>query len=96
MLTKFPSGMVAVVSDSYNIWNACEHLWGEELRDLVIKRGESGGVLVVRPDSGIPQEVVVKVCTAKYTENFFFILKVFGDVIFQDKKKEMLIYMYDL
>ena len=24
MLTQFPTGLMACVSDSYNIWNACE------------------------------------------------------------------------
>ena len=63
MLTQFPDGLVACVSDSYNIWNACEKLWGEELKDLVVKRGtkKQGNVLVVRPDSGDPPQVVVKV-----------------------------------
>src|SRR5438445_9840103 len=32
MLTQFPQGLVAVVSDSYNVYEACEKLWGEELR----------------------------------------------------------------
>uniref|UniRef100_A0A5K3EXP4 Nicotinamide phosphoribosyltransferase n=2 Tax=Mesocestoides corti TaxID=53468 RepID=A0A5K3EXP4_MESCO len=58
LLEKFPTGVVACVSDSYNIWNACEHIWGEELRDLVINRD---GTLVIRPDSGNPEKVVVKV-----------------------------------
>lgn len=58
MLTQFPSGLVAVVSDSYNIYEACEHLWGEMLKDKVLARD---GVLVVRPDSGNPREVVLKV-----------------------------------
>lgn len=61
MLEKFPTGMVSCVSDSYNIWNACEKYWGEDLHDLVVKRGKSNGRLVVRPDSGKPSEVVVKV-----------------------------------
>ncbi|XP_033744427.1 nicotinamide phosphoribosyltransferase-like [Pecten maximus] len=61
MLTKFPNGPMACVSDSYDIWNACEKVWGEELKDEIIERGKSGGVLVVRPDSGVPEEVVVKV-----------------------------------
>ncbi|BFZ10793.1 hypothetical protein BsWGS_13832 [Bradybaena similaris] len=60
MLLKFPSGGVACVSDSYNIYNACEKLWGEELKDEVMSRGDSG-TLVIRPDSGDPKEVVVKV-----------------------------------
>jgi nicotinamide phosphoribosyltransferase len=58
MLTQFPAGLVAVVSDSYNVYEACEKLWGEALRDKVLKRQ---GTLVVRPDSGKPREVVLKV-----------------------------------
>lgn len=60
MLKQFakPGSLVAVVSDSYDIFNAVENLWGGELRDQVI---ESGATLVVRPDSGDPVEVVTKV-----------------------------------
>ncbi len=58
MLTQFPQGIVAVVSDSYNVYNACEKLWGEVLHDQVLARE---GTLVVRPDSGNPREVVLKV-----------------------------------
>ncbi len=58
MLTQFPEGLVAVVSDSYNVYEACEKLWGEMLRQKVLNRN---GILVVRPDSGNPKEVVLKV-----------------------------------
>ena len=58
MLTQFPDGLVACVSDSYDIWNACGKLWGERLKSLVEQRK---GTLVVRPDSGDPPTVVVKV-----------------------------------
>ncbi len=58
MLTQFPNGLVAVVSDSYNVYDACEKLWGEMLHDKVLKRE---GTLVIRPDSGNPREVVLKV-----------------------------------
>ena len=53
MLTQFggPGKLVAVVSDSYDIWNAIDHIWGEELKDQVMT---FGGTLVVRPDSGDP------------------------------------------
>ncbi|XP_030829364.1 nicotinamide phosphoribosyltransferase-like [Strongylocentrotus purpuratus] len=63
MLDQFPTGLVAVVSDSFDIYNACEKVWGEELREQVIQRGESGSILVIRPDSGEPSEVVMKVLT---------------------------------
>jgi nicotinamide phosphoribosyltransferase len=58
MLMQFPEGLVAVVSDSYNVYEACEKLWGEALREKVEQRA---GTLVVRPDSGKPREVVLKV-----------------------------------
>ncbi|CAL1534573.1 unnamed protein product [Lymnaea stagnalis] len=60
MLDKFPTGLVAVVSDSYDIWNACEKIWGTELKEAIIARGDKGA-LVIRPDSGDPPEIVVKV-----------------------------------
>lgn len=53
-----PGALVAVVSDSYDIYNACEQIWGEQLRDEVIK---SGATVIVRPDSGDPYYVVREV-----------------------------------
>jgi nicotinamide phosphoribosyltransferase len=58
MLQQFPQGLVAVVSDSYNVYEACEKLWGQLLKKKVLERP---GTLVVRPDSGNPREVVLKV-----------------------------------
>lgn len=55
MLKQYPIGLAACVSDSYDIYNACEHLWGEILRDEVLARD---GTLIIRPDSGNPCEVV--------------------------------------
>jgi len=56
MLDSFakPGSIVAVVSDSYDVYNAAEKLWGEELRQQVI---DSGATVVIRPDSGDPVEV---------------------------------------
>ena len=53
-----PGATFAVVSDSYDIFNACDRIWGSELKDLVV---QSGATLVVRPDSGDPAETVLKV-----------------------------------
>lgn len=58
MLQQFPSGLVAVVSDSFDIFHACRNLWGSELKAEVLDRD---GVLVVRPDSGHPPEIVCQV-----------------------------------
>lgn len=52
-----PGALLACVSDSYDIYNACENLWGGELKQEVI---DSGAVVVVRPDSGDPATVVRK------------------------------------
>ena len=52
-----PGAILAVVSDSYDLTNAVENIWGGELRQEVI---DSGAVLVVRPDSGDPTAVVLK------------------------------------
>ncbi|KAL4225833.1 hypothetical protein ACF0H5_013822 [Mactra antiquata] len=60
MLTKFPDGPISCVSDSYNIWETCEKVWGDALKDLVLSRGDNGAV-AIRPDSGDPPEIVVKV-----------------------------------
>ena len=56
IIDTFPDGIVAVVSDSYDIYNACKNIWGVELRDQVLARD---GRLVIRPDSGSPVEAVV-------------------------------------
>jgi nicotinamide phosphoribosyltransferase len=58
MLEAFPNGLVAVVSDSYDVFRACREFWGGSLREHVLNRN---GTLVVRPDSGEPPEVVVQV-----------------------------------
>lgn len=58
MLRSYPKGTVAVVSDQYDIYKACADLWGTLLKQEVLERD---GVLVIRPDSGNPPEVVLKV-----------------------------------
>lgn len=60
MLKNFakPNALVAVVSDSWNIYNAVENIWGETLKQEVI---DSGATVVIRPDSGEPVEVVSRV-----------------------------------
>jgi len=57
MLTQFakPGTLLAVVSDSYDIYRAIDEYWGGTLKDEVIR---SGATLVIRPDSGDPVEVV--------------------------------------
>jgi len=63
MLEQYPEGLVACVSDSFNIWKACEEYWGTKLKDLIKGRisGDKFGRLVVRPDSGDPAETCTKI-----------------------------------
>lgn len=53
----------AVVSDSYNIYNAVSNIWGKELKEQVKK---SGATLVIRPDSGEPRAMVLEVIKRVY------------------------------
>ena len=60
MLTNFAAkegSIVAVVSDSYDLWHAIQHIWGGSLWKKV---RESGCCVVIRPDSGDPATVPVK------------------------------------
>jgi nicotinamide phosphoribosyltransferase len=61
MLDQYPEGLVACVSDSFDIINACKNIWGKKLRDKILARK---GTLVVRPDSGDPKTVVIEVLDA--------------------------------
>lgn len=58
ILKTFPTGIVACVSDSFDIFRACSDYWGTELKDMVLDRD---GVLVIRPDSGDPVFTLLKV-----------------------------------
>ena len=55
MLDQFPTGLVACVSDSYDIIRACRDHWGTTLRDKILSRD---GRLVIRPDSGDPVQTL--------------------------------------
>jgi nicotinamide phosphoribosyltransferase len=57
MLNQFakPGKIVAVVSDSYDIFKAIKELWGGHLKNKII---DSKATIVIRPDSGNPVTVV--------------------------------------
>jgi nicotinamide phosphoribosyltransferase len=61
-----PGAIFAVVSDSYDIYKACEEIWGGTLKQQVI---DSGATLVVRPDSGDPVAVTLR-CIQILDEKF--------------------------
>ncbi|MEM7430519.1 MAG: nicotinate phosphoribosyltransferase [Pseudomonadota bacterium] len=57
MLNQFAGTdkLVAVVSDSYDLFNAIDNLWGSSLKEQVVN---NGGTVVIRPDSGNPADIV--------------------------------------
>eukprot|EP00812_Abedinium_dasypus_P015750 NODE_93_length_2143_cov_318.977969.p1 GENE.NODE_93_length_2143_cov_318.977969~~NODE_93_length_2143_cov_318.977969.p1 ORF type:complete len:527 (+),score=147.79 NODE_93_length_2143_cov_318.977969:43-1623(+) len=74
MLEKYPQGLVACVSDSFDIFRACKDYWGGALKGLIKGRitENSFGRLVVRPDSGDPAETclaVIKILLEQFAED---------------------------
>ncbi len=58
MLDSYPTGLVACVSDSFDIIRACRDYWGGALKDKIISRD---GRLVIRPDSGDPVQTLKQI-----------------------------------
>lgn len=56
MLRANPTGIVSIVSDSYDFRHAVDYIFGEVLRKEILARD---GTLVIRPDSGDPVEEVL-------------------------------------
>lgn len=54
LLDLYPSGIISVVSDTWDLWKVCtEYL--PELREQILARD---GKLVIRPDSGDPVDII--------------------------------------
>lgn len=58
MLDQYPTGLVACVSDSFDIIRACRDYWGTALKEKILSRD---GRLVIRPDSGDPVQTLKQV-----------------------------------
>lgn len=54
ILDTFPSGIVSIVSDSFDLWGVCTDFC-VRLKDKIMGRN---GKLVIRPDSGDPVDIV--------------------------------------
>ena len=62
VLDAYPTGMVACVSDSYNIFRAVKEYWGDKLKAKILSRpAEPGSQLVIRPDSGDPKRTLQEI-----------------------------------
>ena len=73
MLQQFAGAgrVLAVVSDSYDLFHAVDNIWGDTLKQHV---ENCGGTVVIRPDSGDPVQIVVETIQRLmmrfgYTEN---------------------------
>jgi len=68
ILTQYPTGIVSLVSDSYDLWKVCTE-FVTTLKDLILSRD---GKLVIRPDSGDPVDIIcgtIKENTDSYENN---------------------------
>lgn len=54
LLTKFPNGILSLVSDSFDLWRVLTD-YLPKLKDLIMSRN---GKLVIRPDSGNPIDII--------------------------------------
>jgi nicotinamide phosphoribosyltransferase len=61
LLTLYPEGNLAIVSDTWDLWDVAE-FYLPVLRDLIMSRN---GKLVIRPDSGNPADIL---CGLDYEE----------------------------
>jgi len=61
ILDAIPEGYISIVSDSYDLFNMLNNVFGDELKNKIENRP---GCLVVRPDSGDPAQIVLKTLTA--------------------------------
>ena len=58
ILEAYPTGIISVVSDSFDIFRACSQHWGGALKETILNRK---GTLVIRPDSGDPVYTLLRV-----------------------------------
>lgn len=53
LIEENPNGVLSIVSDTWDIYNVVDKIL-PQLKELILKRNERKGVLVIRPDSGDP------------------------------------------
>jgi len=69
LLTEtYPTGIVSVVSDTWDLWTVLTK-YIPALKDVILKRD---GKLVIRPDSGDPEDIICGSKTARYLSPEYF------------------------
>lgn len=54
MLRLYPTGIVSIVADSYNLWNVLVKILPELKKEILARDGK----VVIRPDSGDPHKII--------------------------------------
>lgn len=80
-LERYPSGIISIVSDSYDLYNAVDNIFGKSLKEKITERN---GKVVIRPDSGHPPTVCVRILKSLY-KNFGGIVNDFGYKVLNEK-----------
>jgi len=80
ILDTFPSGIVSIVSDSFDLWEVCT-TFVTKLKDKILSRD---GKLVIRPDSGDPVDIVCGRSIPKF-KNFYEAECYYRGYIFDEK-----------
>jgi len=57
-MDSYPTGILSIVADSYDIVNACLNIFGKKLKDKILERD---GKIVIRPDSDDTIPTLIKV-----------------------------------
>ncbi len=72
MLDTYPSGIVSIVSDTYNLWKTITDYYCGKFKDRIMARD---GKVVVRPDSGDPPKIICGDPSAETEEERFGVVR---------------------
>ena len=86
LLNLYPTGILSVVSDTWNLWDVCTKFL-PELKEEILARD---GKLVIRPDSGDPVDII---CGMNSRSNFIKYNK--KNKIFREYSKGNSKYLYN-
>ena len=76
-----PNTTIALVADSYNVFEFCRMLGTDpEIRQRIIKHTENGGSLVIRPDSGVPLDIICGTKTDATTDKELGVIRILDEV----------------
>lgn len=66
LLHVYPSGFFSYVADTYNLWEVCKDIL-PVLKDRILERD---GRVVIRPDSGCPEDILCGLNTKTYFDDY--------------------------